>query len=71
MNRIKYYLGEFYDKQVEVRIEDIPKNKNTILLNPKNFEENKSIKEIKKNDINNYDFYPKYLKQLLKETKMK
>lgn len=47
MNRIKYYLGEFYDKQVEVRIEEIPKNKNTILLNPKNFEENKSIKEIK------------------------
>lgn len=62
MNRIKYYLGKFYDKRVEVRIEDIPKNKNTILLNPKNFEENKSIKEIKKNDINNYYFYPKYLK---------
>jgi len=71
MNRIKYYLGEFYDKQVEVRIEDIPKNKNTILLDPKNFEENISIQEIKKNDINNYYFYPEYLRQLLKETKIK
>ena len=70
MNRIKYYLGEFYDKQVEVRKEDIPKNKNIILLNPKNFEENEKIQRLKKNDICNYCFYPEYLKQLLKENKI-
>ena len=33
MNRIKYYLGEFYDKQIEIKKEDIPINKSTILLN--------------------------------------
>ena len=70
MNRIKYYLGEFYDKQIEIKKEDIPINKNTILLNLSNFEKNKSIQELKKNDIHNYYFYPKYLKQLLKETKI-
>ena len=70
MNRIKYYLGEFYDKQIEIKKEDIPINKSTILLNLSNFEKNKSIQELKKNDIYIYTFYPKYLKQLLKETKI-